>query len=66
MCSQHEAYTPAGTTVPPGTVIFSGTCGGGAWFENLGKAGTGIKNGDEIEVEIQGLGKVVAYPRFDE
>jgi len=55
-----------GTTVQPGTVIFSGTCGGGAWFISEGKAGTGINDGDEIEVEIKGIGKIRAYPKFDQ
>jgi len=55
-----------GTTVQPGTVVFSGTCGGGAWFISEGKAGTGINDGDEIEVEIKGIGKIRAYPKFDE
>ncbi|EXJ87201.1 hypothetical protein A1O3_04160 [Capronia epimyces CBS 606.96] len=54
-----------GTTVQPGTVVFSGTCGGGAWFASEGKAGTGINDGDEVEVEIKKIGKVRAYPRFD-
>jgi len=54
-----------GTTVQPGTVVFSGTCGGGAWFISEGKAGTGINDGDEIEVEIEKIGKVRAYPCFD-
>jgi 2-keto-4-pentenoate hydratase/2-oxohepta-3-ene-1,7-dioic acid hydratase in catechol pathway len=54
-----------GTTVQPGTVVFSGTCGGGAWFLSEGKPGTGINDGDEIEVEIKGIGKVRAYPKFD-
>ncbi|EXJ67394.1 uncharacterized protein A1O5_09407 [Cladophialophora psammophila CBS 110553] len=54
-----------GTTVQPGTVVFSGTCGGGTWFKSEGAAGTGIKDGDEIEVEVNGLGKVRAYPCFD-
>jgi len=54
-----------GTTVQPGTVVFSGTCGGGAWFISEGKAGTGVNDGDEIEVTIKGLGTVRAYPNFD-
>lgn len=54
-----------GTTVKPGTVVFSGTCGGGAWFASEGKAGTGINDGDEVEVYIKGIGKVRAYPKFD-
>jgi len=54
-----------GTTVQPGTVVFSGTCGGGAWFISEGKAGTGINDGDEIEVEIKKIGKVRAFPCFD-
>ena len=55
----------SGTTVQPGTVVYSGTCGGGAWFISEGKAGTGVNDGDEIEVEIKKLGKVRAYPCFD-
>ncbi|KAM5359771.1 hypothetical protein ACJZ2D_014204 [Fusarium nematophilum] len=54
-----------GTTVQPGTVVFTGTCGGGAWFASQGKAGTGIQDGDEVEVELTGIGKVRAYPCFD-
>jgi len=54
-----------GTTVEPGTVVFSGTCGGGAWFKAEGAPGTGINDGDEVEVFIKKIGKVRAYPKFD-
>jgi len=52
-----------GTTVLPGTVIFSGTCGGGQWFIDQGKSG-GIPSGSEVEVEIEGVGKIVNIPRY--
>jgi len=63
--AQILAAMSVGTTVQPGTVVFSGTCGGGAWFASEGKPGTGINDGDEVEVFIKGIGKVRAYPRFD-
>ncbi|KAK5216059.1 hypothetical protein LTR72_010935 [Exophiala xenobiotica] len=64
-CAQILSSMSTGTTVQPGTVVFSGTCGGGAWFISEGKAGTGVNDGDEIEVEIKKIGKVRAYPCFD-
>jgi len=53
-----------GTTVQPGTVVFSGTCGGGAWFRDEGKS-PGIQNGDEIEIRIDKIGTIRTYPTFD-
>jgi len=52
-----------GTTVQPGTVIFSGTCGGGQWFIDGGKSG-GIPSGSKVEVEIEGIGKIVTVPIY--
>jgi len=52
-----------GTTIQPGTVIFSGTCGGGQWFIDGGASG-GIPSGSEVEVEIQGIGKIVTIPIY--
>jgi len=52
-----------GTTVQPGTVIFSGTCGGGRWFEDKGASG-GIPSGSEVEVQIDKIGKIVTIPIY--
>jgi len=52
-----------GTTIQPGTVIFSGTCGGGQWFIDGGKSG-GIPSGSEVEVEIEKIGKIVTIPIY--
>jgi len=52
-----------GTTIQPGTVIFSGTCGGGQWFIDGGKSG-GIPSGAEVEVEIEKIGKIVTIPIY--
>jgi len=52
-----------GTTVQPGTVVFSGTCGGGAWFRDQGKS-PGIQSGDEVEVRIDKIGTIRAFPKF--
>jgi len=52
-----------GTTVQPGTVIFSGTCGGGRWFEDKGASG-GIPSGSEVEVQIDKIGKIVNIPIY--
>lgn len=52
-----------GTTIQPGTVIFSGTCGGGRWFEDKGASG-GIPSGSEVEVQIDKIGKIVTIPIY--
>ncbi|OCK82596.1 hypothetical protein K432DRAFT_402755 [Lepidopterella palustris CBS 459.81] len=53
-----------GHTVAPGTVVFSGTCGGGVWFANKGKPG-GLQTGDTVEVEIEKLGKISTTCKLD-
>jgi len=52
-----------GTTIQPGTVIFSGTCGGGQWFIDGGKSG-GIPSGSQVEVGIEKIGKIVTIPIY--
>jgi len=52
-----------GTTIKPGTVIFSGTCGGGQWFIDGGKSG-GIPSGSEVEVQIDKIGSIVTIPIY--
>jgi len=46
-----------GHTVQPGTVVFSGTCGGGVWFKHQGNT-SGLQTGDTVVVEIEKLGKI--------
>jgi len=63
-CAEILASMSTGTTIPGGAVIWTGTCGGGVFFPDQGVS-QGIQDGDEIIVEIEKIGKVVAYPKFD-
>jgi len=62
-CAEILASMSTGTTIPGGSVIWTGTCGGGVFFPDQGVS-QGIQDGDEITVEIEKLGKVTAYPKF--
>jgi len=53
-----------GTTVQPGTVVYSGTCGGGAWFVDEGVTPC-MQDGDRIDVSFSKLGKQTHYVTFD-
>jgi hypothetical protein len=46
--------------VQPGTVVYSGTCGGGAWFVDEG-ATPCMQDGDKIDVPFSKLGKQTHY-----
>jgi len=59
-----KELTFLGTTVQPGTVVYSGTCGGGCWFEGQGQTSC-MKDGDRIDVEFSKLGKQSHYVTFD-
>lgn len=54
------AYASRGTTVQPGDVIGSGTCGMGCLAEGWGRHGRGFSRplavGDVVEMSIEGLG----------
>ena len=54
------AFAARGAWIAPGDVIASGTCGGGCLFElwgrNQAKEPPPLKPGDEVRVEVEGIG----------
>ena len=54
------AFAARGAWIAPGDVIASGTCGGGCLFElwgrNQGKEPPPLKPGDEVRLEVEGIG----------
>ncbi|EXJ82859.1 hypothetical protein A1O3_06674 [Capronia epimyces CBS 606.96] len=57
------ASMATGTTVQPGTVAFTGTCGGGQWFTDQGKT-HGVPDGSVCEVEFEKIGKIANKVHF--
>ena len=53
-------FAARGAWIAPGDVIASGTCGGGCLFElwgrNQGKEPPPLKPGDEVRLEVEGIG----------
>jgi len=57
------AAMATGTTVQPGTVVFTGTCGGGQWFTDKGKT-HGVPDGSTVEVQFEKIGKISNVAHF--
>jgi 2-keto-4-pentenoate hydratase/2-oxohepta-3-ene-1,7-dioic acid hydratase in catechol pathway len=59
---QMLVYASRGTTLVPGDVIGSGTCGGGCLGELWGTSGTRepppLRPGDEVTMEVEGIGRI--------
>ncbi|OCK74433.1 hypothetical protein K432DRAFT_310707 [Lepidopterella palustris CBS 459.81] len=62
-CAKLLSVMSSGTTVEPGTVVFTGSPGGSAHF--VGGTGVYITDGDRVEVEITKIGKISAQFKFD-
>ncbi|KAJ9150604.1 Fumarylacetoacetate hydrolase [Coniochaeta hoffmannii] len=56
------SFVSQGTTVPAGTAIMTGTPAGVGWFQN---PKCSLKDGDEIEVEVQPIGILINSVYFE-
>lgn len=59
----HELTLNTGTTIPANTVVMTGTPAGVGVFQKPRQL---LKHGDNIEVEISGLGTLKNQVRFEE